>query len=218
MSEQPEAQFKLKVLFVEDEDFTLNMVAELLESRGMTVHAVKDARSALEAIPEFEPHVVVTDLDLGDGPDGSDLLHYIDERFPWVGKVILTSHASPTLAIGMRDQLPKDVTFLIKPLVSGQDIYEAVLDAIHQPDEPRLMSLELTDDIRIISQTQAELLKLMAEGMSNSAIARHRNKSAGTTESLIHRLFVALGISGDPDTNQRVLAVRMWQQGKVRVK
>jgi len=218
MSEHPDTEFKLKVLFVEDDDFTLNMVSELLERRGVTVHAVKDARSALEAVPKFDPHVVVTDLDLGEGPDGSDLLHYVDERFPWIGKVILTSHASPALAIGARDELPQDVTFLIKPLVSGQDIYEAILNAIHQPEEPRLMTLEPTDDIRLISETQAELLKLMAEGLSNAAIARHRNKSASTTESLIHRLFVALGISGDPDTNQRVLAVRLWQQGKVRVK
>ena len=214
----PNHEFKLKVLFVEDEHFTLNMVAELLQQLGVNVHAVPDARSALAAIPEFDPNVVVTDLDLGDGPDGSDLLHHIDQHFPWIGKVILTSHASPTLAIGARGELPDDVTFLIKPLVTGQDIYDAILAAVHQPEAPRNMSLEVADEIRIISQAQGELLKLMADGFSNAAIARHRERTLNTTESLIHRLFVALGISANPDMNPRVVAVRMWQQGKVQIK
>ena len=218
MSDSSTTDFKLKVLFVEDEHFTLNMVAELLQQLGVDVHAVKDARSALAAIPEFDPHVVVTDLDLGDGPDGSDLLHHVDKHFPWIGKVILTSHASPTLAIGARSELPECVTFLIKPQVTGQDIYDAVVNSIHQVEEPRHMALELTDEIRTISQVQAELLKLMADGLSNAAIARHRNRTLNTTESLIHRLFVALGISAHPDLNPRVVAVRMWQQGKVQVK
>jgi hypothetical protein len=35
---------------------------------------------------------------------------------------------------------------------------------------------------------------------------------------LIQRTFAALGVNGDPSVNPRVVAVRMWHQGKVAVK
>ena len=215
---QPQTEFKLKVLFVEDDQFTLNTVAELLERLGVTVLAVNTVSEAVRALAEFEPNVVVTDLDLGAGPDGTDLLNHVDENYPWIGKVILTAHSSPTLAVNATQALPQDVTFLIKSLASGQDIYEAILESVERGQEPRQMSLEPADGIFVVSKTQAELLRMLADGLSNSAIARQRDRTLAATESLIHRLFSSLGLDADPDINQRVIAVRMWQQGKVRIK
>lgn len=215
---QPQTEFKLKVLFVEDDQFTLNTVAELLERLGVTVLAVSTVSEAVRALAEFEPNVVVTDLDLGAGPDGTDLLNHVDVNYPWIGKVILTAHSSPTLAVNATQALPQDVTFLIKSLASGQDIYRAILESVERGQEPRQMSLEPADGIFVVSKTQAELLRMLADGLSNSAIARQRDRTLAATESLIHRLFSSLGLDADPDINQRVIAVRMWQQGKVRIK
>jgi len=211
-------QFKLKVLLVEDDVFTQQLVADVLERRNIAVHSVSDVANAIEAMQAFEPNVVVTDLDLGDGPDGSDLLQYIELHSPWIGRVVLTSHSSPTLALSPGRTLPDNVTLLIKPRVSTEEIHEAVLAALEQANTPRNMSLELTDEIQIVSQAQGELLRLMAEGLSNAALARHRNRSLHATEAMVHRLFLSLGIESNPDVNPRVVAVRMWQQGKVRVK
>lgn len=215
---QPQNEFKLKVLFVEDDQFTLNTVAELLERLGMTVMAVTSVSEAVGALSDFEPNVVVTDLDLGAGPDGTDLLNHVNENYPWIGKVILTAHSSHTLAVDSGKGMPVDVTFLIKSLASGQDIYDAILASVEREQEPRNMSLEPADGIFIVSQAQAELLKMLADGLSNAAIARQRNRTLPATESLIHRLFAALGLNADPDINQRVVAAKMWQQGKVRIK
>lgn len=210
--------FKLKVLLVEDDSFTQQLVEDVLERRDITVHSVSDVASAIDEITTFEPNVVVTDLDLGDGPDGSDLLQYIDMNFPWIGKVVLTSHSSPTLALSPGRTLPNDVTILIKPRVSTNEIHEAVLAALEQANAPRNMSLEVADEIHLVSQAQGELLRLMADGLSNAALARHRNRTLHATEAMVHRLFLSLGIAPHPDVNPRVVAVRMWQQGKVRVK
>jgi len=214
----PQAEFKLKVLFVEDDQFTLNTVSELLDRLGVTVMAVNTVSEAVRVLGEFEPNVVVTDLDLGAGPDGTDLLNHVDENYPWIGKVILTAHSSPTLAVNASQALPADVTFLIKSLASGQDIYDAILESVEREQAPRQMSLEPADGIFVVSKTQAELLRMLADGLSNSAIARQRDRTLAATESLIHRLFTSLGLDSDPDINQRVIAVRMWQQGKVRIK
>jgi DNA-binding NarL/FixJ family response regulator len=223
MHKDVEGQFKLKVLLVEDEQFTVTMVADVLARQGLEVLGVSSVSAALMAVTEFEPHVIVTDLDLGPGPDGSDLLNHVSRHFPWIGMVVLTAHSSPTLALGSGQSLPEETTFLIKSMSTADDIYEAIVAAVRNTDEPRNMAQEdaegdFDDSTNFISRQQGELLRMMADGMSNAAIARERDRSLPATESMIHRLFASLGLGAEPDINPRVVAVRMWQQGKVRVK
>jgi DNA-binding NarL/FixJ family response regulator len=74
------------------------------------------------------------------------------------------------------------------------------------------------EDQFVISATQGEILRMIADGLSNAAIARERGVTLRAAEALIQRTFSALGVKGDPDLNSRVIAVRLWQQGKVVVK
>ena len=82
----------IRVLLVEDEDFTRAMVGEMLETSGITISSVNSVKEALSIIDEFDPHVVLTDLDLGHGPDGADLLSKVFTDRPWTGMGIMTSH------------------------------------------------------------------------------------------------------------------------------
>ena len=82
-------------MLVEDEEFTRNMVAEMLTNSGVTVSSVDTVAKAIATIDSFDPHVVLTDLDLGHGPDGADLLLKVFKDRPWTGMVIMTAHASP---------------------------------------------------------------------------------------------------------------------------
>ena len=59
---------------------------------------------------------------------------------------------------------------------------------------------------------------MLADGLSNASIAKERDITLRAAEALIQRTFIALGVNGDPNVNPRVVAVRMWQQGKVAVK
>jgi DNA-binding NarL/FixJ family response regulator len=59
---------------------------------------------------------------------------------------------------------------------------------------------------------------MLSEGYTNSAIAKKRGTSLRAAETLVQRTFASMGIKNDEDFNPRVLAVRMWQQGKVVVK
>ena len=67
---------------VEDETFTRNIVGELLDASGIEVNTVKSVSEALSNLENFDPHVVLTDLDLGPGPDGADLLSHIAQERP----------------------------------------------------------------------------------------------------------------------------------------
>jgi len=211
--------FRARVLVAEDEEFTLNLLREVLEGANFQVEAVKSVAEAIERVASFDPHAVVTDLNFGvAGPSGADLLQFIEKEHPWVGKVVLTSHASPALAIPNGVAIPEGVTYLVKSELGAiSDLVGAVEDSISNSSTHHARP-EMENDRIVISSTQGEILLLLAEGYTNAAIARKRGTSLRATETLVQRTFASLGIKSDEDFNPRVLAVRMWQQGKVVVK
>jgi DNA-binding NarL/FixJ family response regulator len=79
-------------------------------------------------------------------------------------------------------------------------------------------AIKNSEDQYIVSSMQGEILRMIADGLSNAAIAREKNVTLRAAEALVQRTFTALGVKGNPDVNSRVVAVRLWQQGKVVVK
>ena len=71
--------FRARVLVVEDEEFTLNLLREVLEGANFEVKAVNSVAQAIELVGSFDPHAVITDLNFGiTGPSGADLLQYAE--------------------------------------------------------------------------------------------------------------------------------------------
>lgn len=211
--------YRTQVLIVEDDAFTRAMTGESLSAAGMDVRTAADVAGAREILSEFEPHVVVSDLDLGGGPTGADLLQEVHAERPWVGLVALTSHASPTLAVGAGTELPEGVVYLVKSRLSSLADLQAAIDAAISnssiessdhvdPDEPLI----------VLSKAQGEILHLMAEGYSNAGIAEKRGTSMRAAESLVQRTMQAMGIEADSQMNSRVRAVRLWQSGRVVIR
>ena len=69
-----------------------------------------------------------------------------------------------------------------------------------------------------ITRSQAEVLRLMADGLSNAAIAEQRGCSVRALERVNARLYAALGVKDDADANARVQAVGMYRDGRVDVR
>jgi DNA-binding NarL/FixJ family response regulator len=213
------SEFRTRVLVAEDEDFTLSLLSEILTSANFEVVAVTSVSEAIDAIDTFDPHAVITDLNFGaNAPTGADLLNYVEDQRPWVGKVVLTSHASPALALPSGLVLPGNVIYLVKSeLRSISRLIAAVTDSISKINES--LNKPVLDHNRVvISDAQGDILRLMAEGLTNTAIAQRRGTSVRATEALIQRTFSALGLTGNDDYNPRILAVRMWSEDKIIVK
>jgi DNA-binding NarL/FixJ family response regulator len=206
------------VLLVEDEDFTRTMVSEMLSASGINVLPVASVAEALKSMDEFDPHVVLTDLDLGHGPDGADLLTKVAEDRPWTGMVIMTAHASPELAINDVSRIPEQAGYIVKSeLNSIHSLVSIIQESIIMPGNFN-GSDNVGEEKVTITSSQAEILRMIADGLSNTAIAEARGITLRAAEALIQRTFAALGVNGDSSINARVAAVRMWQQGKVAVK
>ena len=206
------------MLLVEDEDFTRTMVSEMLSASGINVLPVASVAEALKLMEDFDPHVVLTDLDLGHGPDGADLLTKVAEDRPWTGMVIMTAHASPELAINDVSRIPEQAGYIVKSeLNSIHSLVSIIQESIIMPGNFN-GSDNVGEEKVTITSSQAEILRMIADGLSNTAIAEARGITLRAAEALIQRTFAALGVNGDSSINARVAAVRMWQQGKVAVK
>ena len=208
----------IKVMLVEDEEFTRNMVGEMLTTSGVTVTSVASVAQALATIDDFDPHVVLTDLDLGHGPDGADLLLKVFKERPWTGMVIMTAHASPELAISDSSRIPDPTVYIVKSEVKSMaNLLLAIEESIEKTGKFQTNFVASGEKITVTA-SQAEILRMIADGLSNASIAKERDITLRAAEALIQRTFQALGVNGDPSVNPRVVAVRMWHQGKVAVK
>lgn len=211
--------FQARVLVAEDEEFTLNLLREILTDAKFEVIGVKSVTEAIQAIESFDPHAVITDLNFGvNAPTGADLLNFLHEERPWIGKIILTSHASPNLALPRGTELPPNVIYLVKSeLQTIASLSSAITDSMSQINASTVNPV-LDNQRIVVSETQGEILRLMAEGYTNQAIAKRRGTSLRATEALVQRTFASLGLKSDDEFNPRILAVRMWQEDKVVIK
>lgn len=207
---------EVRVLVVEDDTFTKQLVSSTLANQGFEIQSASTVREALDLFRSFEPHAVVSDLDLGEVVSGVDLLNRIFDDAPWTGLIALTAHASPELAA--HGKLPDGVVYLVKSQINElNEIGWAVRSAI-EGFASITTPLTQKDDKFAVSAAQADVLRLMAEGLTNAAIADHRQTSQRAVENLIQRTFRTLNLQKGDGYSPRMEAVRLWRQGKIVVR
>lgn len=196
------------VLVVEDEKLTRSLIVEMLESAGFQVRGCASAAEALRECRYFDPDAVVTDIDLGAGPSGLDLVETLARTAPHVSVLVLSNY--PILR-----QHPvhkeRKLAYLDKRHVDGSRELVAALEAVLRDDKAVVQaSGEADAALARLSAPQLETLRLMAEGYSNAEIAARRGISKRANESLIRRMIATLGIVPDERMNPRVQAVRLY--------
>lgn len=213
---------QLRVVIADDDAFTLSLVSGGLEAKGFAVTAATSVAQALEAVRAVDPHAVVSDLNFGTVETGSELLQTVAEEFPWIGLVVLTSHRSPELAVPNPDKIPPGAVYLVKSQLGRiDDLADAVHRAIagQSTEEDDLFDDERPDDgVPTVTAAQADVLRMLAEGASTRALAEARGTTVRAVETMLNRLFVALGLDTGENANPRVAAVTMWQRGGIRVR
>ncbi len=208
----------LRVVVADDDAFTVSLVGDGLRSQGFEVETAADVTTALQLVDEIDPHAIVSDLNFGPGGSGATLLQRISHDYPWVGLVVLTSHRSPELAIDDAAVLPTGVIYLVKSQLRAVDeLGDAVRQAIagHQRVNTAPIDASGTWSVTL---AQAEVLRMLAAGASTRAVAEQRGTTVRAAETMIGRLFAALGLDDDEQSNPRVSAVLLWEQGRITVR
>ena len=111
---------KLKVMLVEDDDFTRSTVKSALEGQGLNiVYDTAYVKDGVEFAKKNRPDVAVLDYNLGKGPNGIDLANQLRKMQPNIGIVLLTAFLNPAELDTKIAQLPAGSRYLVKHSVSN---------------------------------------------------------------------------------------------------
>ena len=211
MRTRPDYRLTRRVLLVEDEDFVAALLEEALARAGFDVRRAPDVLAARRLVRAFDPDVALLDINLGPGPNGIDLAHFLDQVHPEVALLFLTHHPDHR-SVGIDvAAVPKRAGFLRKDMVGDLSELMDAIDAVLM-DRPNDHRHDRQEDrpLRGLTSRQLEAIRLASLGLSNAAIARERGISERAAEKLLQSALRALGVPDDPDMNRRVDGVRRY--------
>ena len=206
---------RIRVLVVEDDNFTRSTVVSALQIQGLDVVGQSAAASpAMGLFNKVKPDAVIADLDLGSGPNGIDLAIAIRRKKPNVGIVILTTFEDPRLINPKISAPPTGTVYMVKRKVNEiglllKSIEESISNVKNLKNLPANIK-EIAPELANVTESQLETMKLIAQGMSNSEIAKIRGVSEKSIEQTISRLVTRLKIPKSASSNQRVQISKIY--------
>jgi len=198
----------LRVVVADDHSLTLQGVSDSLLSHGMSVVGRgKTAAEAVELVKKHRPDALVTDLDFGPGPTGLDIAESLRASFPRLGIVVLSAYGDPRLHSESLVIAPAGVVYLIKQQVaSTAQLAEAIrvsIDKAAKAEAGELPAINLTS-------VQIAVLRLVAKGLSNHAIAQELSVTEDSVSKTINRMLKRLGIAHDSGVNSRAALLQSY--------
>lgn len=199
-----------RILLVENDSLLLSALHSAFEQHGVTVVAAcAGSEQAMTAAATEAFDAVVTDLDLGEGPNGMVIALTLRRRQPGLGIVVLTSYSEPRLVGSKLSQLPPGSEYVLKHEVSDMpELCRRVERAIERATVPAAPGLP--DSATTLTNNQIDTMRLVAQGMTNAEIARTRNVTESAVERTLNRLANQLGITADRSLNTRVQITRAY--------
>ncbi len=200
------------VLVVEDDALLRDLIARSLEAAGLVVETAATAADAKRAFSRLDPDAAVLDIELGPGPNGFDLAEVLRRESPHLALVFLTNLPDPRFAAGDRDELPEGVSYLRKSQLTEVAVLVDTIDATMRGARDRMARHDLDPDrpLARLTRNQMEVLRLVADGLTNAQIARERGVTVKAVEDTIGRIADALAIESSDAVNLRVAVARRY--------
>jgi DNA-binding NarL/FixJ family response regulator len=211
----------MRVALADDSFLVREGTAQLLAASGEVevVAAVEDAGGLIDAVEEQTPDAVITDIRMPPHHhmEGIEAAHRIRARHRSVGIVVLSQHADAAYAFELLRHGTAGFGYLLKERLSDLDqllysLRETV--AGRSVIDPVVVDLLVARQVRTASSPVAHLnererqvLHLMAQGRTNSAIAAELYLSESAVSKHINAIFTKLGLSEEAVTHRRVAAV-----------
>ena len=204
----PSSQRSPTLFIVEDHAALRRGVELLMRSEGVrVVGTAGDAAAAAELIPRRRPDVVLADIGLP-GESGVELARRLLEEDPELGILLYTGlddagALREALDCGARGFAlkagdPGELIAAISLVAAGQGYVDPRL-------EPLLFARSTTEEIRILSVREREVLALLADGMSGEEVAKRLFLSPETVRTHIRNTMAKL----EADTRVHAIAIAL---------
>ncbi len=208
----------LRIVIAEDSAVLRDGLVQLLASRGHeVVAAVGDADALRAAVAEHRPDVAVVDIRMPPTHTDEGLRAAIALRrdHPGLGVLVFSQYIETRYAAELLAGGADGVGYLLKDRVADvRDFVDALtrVAAGGTVLDPEVVTQTFgasrrVDALATLTAREREVLALMAEGRSNTAIAKALVLSYGSVEKHVTNIFTKLGLPPSEGDHRRVLAV-----------
>ena len=204
----------MRVVIAEDQALLRDGLVRLFENAGYEVAAaVDDADRLRAAVSEHRPDLAVVDVRMPPGfkDEGIQAANWIRQTHPDVGVLVLSQHVESAGAIALVTQggfgyLLKDRVLDVKDFLDAAGRVANGGSALDPKVVASLVGGE-RDQLAMLSEREREVLALMAEGLTNSAIAERLVLTQRTVEGHVRSVLMKLDLPPGDGAHRRVLAV-----------
>ncbi|GIF70690.1 response regulator [Asanoa siamensis] len=214
----------MRIVIADDAVLLREGLVRLVTEHGHeVVAAVGDGPSLVEAIVREKPDVSIVDVRMPPTHTDEGLRAAVEARgqVPGTPVLVLSQYVEVSYADDLLADRAGAVGYLLKDRVAAITEF---LDALGRVAgggtvlDPEVVAQLLVrrrrdDPLRELTAREREVLGLMAEGMSNTAIARKLVVSDGAVEKHVRNIFTKLQLPPDEEQHRRVLAVLAYLRG-----
>jgi DNA-binding NarL/FixJ family response regulator len=198
-----------RLLLVDDDPTCIALLSKYFGAQGYDVASVKDGEQAISVLSDDPPDVIVTDIAMPK-VDGLALLKRIRDNaeINWIPVIVLTARSLSDDRI--RSLSAGANAFMVKPFQLSElsaQVSSLVQTSYHLRQssfKPVERKMHVPEGIKL---TGAELsvAKLVAQGLSNAAIAQQLITSKRTVESHISHMLRKTGLSNRTELSRWIL-------------
>ena len=208
----------MRVVVADDVMLTREGIVRLLREAGFeVVGEAENGTELLRQVRMHQPDAAIVDIRMPPThtDEGLAAAQAIRADHPATGVLILSSYVEPSYALRLLEEHPEGVGYLLKERVFDVAI---LVDALRRlADRETVIDTTIVshllgrrrrvDPLEELTEREREVLSLVAEGLSNGAIADRLYVAQRTVEAHVKQIFMKLGLDADPSSNRRVLAV-----------
>jgi DNA-binding NarL/FixJ family response regulator len=214
----------LRVVLADDHYLVREGMRRLLDAQPEVevVAACEDFDSLLAAVEHEQPDVVVTDIRMP--PTGTDegirAADILRETHPRIGVVVLSQYAEPRYALPLLERGSEGRAYLLKERVDDVEQLVGAVRAVAEGGsvvDPKVVEALVAENARAersplheLTPREQDVLREMAAGKNNAAIAATLFLTERSVEKVIHSIFLKLGLTWEPSVHKRVKAVVMY--------
>lgn len=210
----------IRVVVVDDSVLLREGLTRLLQESGAEVCAsAADGDSAIEAVRTTRPDLVVMDVRMPPTytDEGLRAASTIRERWPSTAVLVLSQYVEAPAAAELLAH-GRGIGYLLKDRITRlEDLEDAVRRLVEGGTvlDPEVVTGLLTHKVArsrldTLTERERDVLRLMAEGRSNTGIAATLHISQGVVEKHVASIMLKLQLDLAPEDNRRTLAVLAW--------
>jgi DNA-binding NarL/FixJ family response regulator len=213
-----EQQHRVRVVIAEDSVLLREGIARLLEESGFEVAGqAGDAEDLLRKVGAHQPDVAVVDVRMPPThtDEGLRAAHRIRAEHPNTAVLVLSQYVEEAYALDLLSETTERTGYLLKDRVADVKTFTDAVRRVASGGsalDPEVVGLLLgrrrrEDPLAALTPREREVLGLMAEGRSNSAMAQALVVSERAIEKHVTAIFSKLNLPPAVEDHRRVLAV-----------